>query len=220
MAAQDLISAAEAKAWLKQTGAQNDALIATLITRASDRLETLTQRKLKARTVSSARLTGPDDLKLYVPVWPIDVTATITITVDGVAQTVWRVEADGDPAAFDVVVASDDPFDNRFGQANHFRRWQGWASALGWGWDGGDEPAPGNVVLSFTGGYATVPEDLKQACCYLVQKYFRDVDKQQTGMTVISVPQGGAVTIPDPSMPREVMDLIAPYCRGGAFAAA
>lgn len=177
----------------------------------------LTGRKLAARTYTNLRLTGPSATKLYVPAWPIDVTQAITIKLDEITQTVWRTEADGDVDQKDVVVASDDPFDDRWGALNHFYRWQGWESALGMYWEN-SVPASSQfgrnrLLLTYKGGYSTIPSDLKQAANYLVQKLWRDQQKQQTGMTVISVPQGGAVTIPDPSIPREVLSLIAPYRR-------
>jgi hypothetical protein len=217
MAAQDLVALAEAKAFLKKTGTADDAVVASLITRASDWLESLTGRKLKAQAFTDLRLTG-QGRKLYPPAWPIDATATVTIKLDEIAQTVWRSEADGDVDQKDVVVASDDPWDERFGLRNHFYRWQGWESALGLSWRQSRSPADrqigqNRVLLSYTGGYATVPEDLKQACLYLIQKLWRDLDQQRTGLSVIQVPGGGSVTIPDPTIPKEVSLLIGPYQR-------
>lgn len=216
MAAQDLVTLAEAKSFLKKSGTTDDATVATLITRASDWLEMLTGRKFKAQVFSNLRLTGPASLKLYPPAWPIDPTANVTIKVDEVAQTIWRSETDGDVDSKDVVVASDDPWDARFGLQNHFYRSAGWQSALSWGWPSRSQSGTfgrNRVLLSYTGGYATVPEDLKQACLYLIQKLWRDLDQQRTGLSVIQVPGGGSVTIPDPTIPKEVTMLIAPYQR-------
>jgi hypothetical protein len=215
MAAQDLVTLAEAKAFLGKTGTADDPMVMALITRASDWIEQMTDRKLAQRTYTNLRFTGPRSAKLYVPAWPIAAGSAVTVALDGTAQTVWRTEADGDPALKDVVVASDDPWDTRWGAQNHFYRAAGWDSALSWGWEGARDPNVGqhNVLLTYTGGYATIPEDLKLAACYLIQKLFRDQQKQVTGMTAISVAAGGTITVPEPFMPREVRDLVAPYVR-------
>lgn len=217
MAAQDLLTLAETKVFLKQTGTGNDTIVTGLITRASAWLETLTGRKLKAQTFTNLRFSG-QGRKLYPPAWPIDATASVTVKLDEIAQTVWRSETDGDVDQKDVIVASDDPWDERFGLRNHFYRWQGWESALGLYWREFRQPSDrqigqNRVLLSYTGGYGTVPEDLKQACLYLIQKLWRDVDQQRTGLSVVQVPGGGSVTILDPTIPKEVTMLIAPYQR-------
>lgn len=220
MAAADLVSLPDAKAFVNVTGTASDGKLAMLITRASMWMERIVNRRLKVRTYTNLRITGPDGPRLYPPAWPIDTASGVTIKVDEIAQTVWRTEADGDVDAKDVVVASDDPWDDRFGKANHFYRWQGWASALGFYWRATTGKVPSasqsgqnRVLLTYRGGYATMPDDLQQACLYLVQKLWRDQDRQQTGMTVISIPQGGAVTIPEPAIPREVLLLLEPYRR-------
>jgi len=215
MATQDLVTLAEAKAWVNITGTTEDAKLMSHITRASDWIEQMADRKLAERAFSSLRFTGPPSTKLYVPAWPIKTGATITITVDAVAQVLWKTEADGLPDDADVVVASDDPWDTRWGAQNHFyRRWT-WESALGFAWQSPRDPNFGqhNVLLSYTGGYNPIPEDLKLAACYLVQKLFRDQQKQAVGFTSIALPAGGAISVPEPFMPREVRDLIAPYQR-------
>lgn len=233
MATQDLVTVPEAKAFLNKVAAADDPKVAALITRASNIIETLTQRPLAWRAFTNLRLTGPRSRKFYPTVWPIDVTQSITIALDGIAQTIWRTEADGDPDQKDVVVCSDDPFDTRMGAQNHFFRWATWESALSWGWEAGrysrDVVGPGlpfgqnRLLLSYTGGYKPIPEDLKQACCYLVQKLWRDQDRQLAGVATMSAPASGAVSyVPpaDPPVPRETWLLIAPYRRLVAFAGA
>lgn len=215
MAAQDLVTLAEAKEFCNQKGTTDDPLLVRHITRASDWIEQMADRKFVQRAFSNLRLSGPSGTKLYVPAWPIAIGSTITITLDAVAQTVWRTEADGDPAAKDVVVGSDDPWDTRWGAQNHFYRSAGWASAASWAWPprDGDSVGQYTLLLTYTGGYATIPEDLKLAACYLVQKLYRDQQKQATGMTAIALQAGGAIQVPEPFMPREVRDLVAPYVR-------
>lgn len=228
MAAQDLVSLAEAEEFLR-TGAEESVALQAAITRASDWIEQLTRRKLAERTYTNLRLTGPVSTKLYPPAWPINVSQTVTISLDEVAQTVWRSESDGDVDSKDVVVASDDPWDERFGLRNHFYRWQGWASALGLYWrERSNAPSSTQfgqyrVLLSYTGGYNPVPEDLKLACLYLLQKvYARDQAKQLAGVASLTFPSGstGFVQLTDSAIPREVWALIAPYRRPDAIGVA
>jgi hypothetical protein len=217
MPAADLVRVEDAKAFLKQTGVSDDGDLAGIITRASMWAEQLVGRPLRVRVYTNLRLTGPIGAKLYVPSWPINVTETLTIKLDEVTQTVWKTEANGDVDSFDVVVGSDDPWDVRWGTRNHLYRSLGWSSALGRYWF--TEPSWSNyrgqyrILLSYTGGYDPVPDDLQQAVLYLVQKLQRDTKHQATGATVITTATGGSIAIPDPAVPREARELLAPYRR-------
>jgi hypothetical protein len=217
MAAEDLISLAEAKTWLKISGTADDTKIATLITRASQWCEQITRRTLKSRAVTNLRMTGPRSTKLYVPLWPIDTAQAVTIKLDEVSQTVWRTESDGDVDGKDVVCASDDPWDERFGKLNHFYRAAGWQSGYWWAWPGrvrGAQYGQNRLLLSYTGGYATVPEDLRQACLYIVQQLWRHQEKQETGVTAITFPAGGTITMPErQAVPVEAREILSLYAR-------
>lgn len=215
MAVEDLVIQAEAQTFVK--AATGDlAKIDTLVTRASQILEALTGRRLKKRVFTDFRFPGPHSRRWDPPAWPIDVASAITIKVDETSQTVWRTEVDGDPALKDVVVGSEaGGADERLGLNSHFWRWAGWESALAWGWEGtgsfrGRVKQPYNVLITYSGGFTTVPEDLKQACLYLVQRLWRDLDKQASGVTSINV-GGGSVTIPETGIPKETRELLAPY---------
>jgi len=220
--ATDLVTVKEAKDFLTLTGDEKDALVADLVARASSWIEALASRPLKERQYTDLRLPARNGFHLYPPAWPIATDKTVTVYLDSTLQTIWRTEADGDPATFDVVVAGSAPWDERLGRANTLYR------ALGWGlnaprlwdpspyppdWSPLNWPNPYRIRLTYVGGYRAVPPDLQQACLYLVQKMFRDTDKQQTGMTTISLPTGGSITVPDPSVPKEVLSLVAPYRR-------
>lgn len=216
MAAEDLVTISDAKTFLKLTGSVDDGKVAALITRASAWAEQIALRKLRVRAYTNLRLTGPKSEKLYLPGWPIDATATVTVKVDEATQTVWRTESDGDVDSKDVVVASDDPWDERWGTRNHLYRSLGWGSALGRFWNADPARAPigrYRVLLSYTGGFATVPEDLQQGVFYLLQKLWRDQEKQQTGLTIINLPTGGSVSLPETGIPQEAMEILGFYAR-------
>src|SRR6185436_6142665 len=84
---------------------------------------------------------------------PIKTADPVSLSVDGIALTVWKAEADGDPAFKDVIVGGDVP-----GVATFFYRAGGWRGAT---------PFP--ILATFTGGLATIPGDLQQACLLVAQ---------------------------------------------------
>jgi len=217
MAAEDLVTISDAKTFLKLTGSADDGKVAALITRASAWAEQITLRKLRIRAYTNLRFTGPSGVTLRIHGWPIATAQTVTVKLDEVTQTVWRTEADGDIDDKDVVVASDDAWDTRWGKANHLYRSAGWGSGLGRYWGSAprssDQLGQHRVLLSYTGGYDPVPEDLQQATFYLLQKLWRDQEKQQTGLTVINLPTGGSVSLPETGIPREAMDVLSLYAR-------
>ncbi len=233
MATADLVTVDEALAFLAKASANDVPVLAALVTLASSWVERITDRPLAKRAFTSLRLTGTDAPQLYVPAWPIDPDSTVTVTLDGTTLTVWRKEADGTIDNFDVIVGSDDPWDERFGMRNHLYRELGWATSGTWTeagpWLGmgaspfRDMPAairPYRVLLSYTGGYATasIPQDLKLACLYLIQKLWQDQEGQQTGLQSLSTPTGGTIVLPpDPSIPAEVKILLRPYARNGVL---
>jgi hypothetical protein len=237
MATQDLVTTDEALSFLQKQEPSDAPELAKIISRASSWIEQMTERALMARTFTDLRLNLGTTPLLRVPAWPIDITQPITVKVGTVVQTVWTQESDGDPASFNVIVGSTDPFDERWGLRNHFYRVGGWSSTLPWNYPGpwgswslgmsqvgflppvGASPlTPYSLLLSYTGGYAEAPDDLKQACLYLVQKLWQDQTEQKTGVASISTPTGGSITLPEPAMPREIKMLLQPYARNLALA--
>ncbi len=174
-----LVTLAEAKAELSIDTIALDAQVERYINDASDWCEHLCGRKLKARPMSYV-CEGPRSPRLFADPFPIDILATITITVNGQAQTVWKQPADGDQNNFDVIVRSS----VRGGELDHF-----WHSAGYWGCP--TVGNPDNVSIAYTGGIATVPELLKDACLILVQKISRDA-VQQIGSDVQAIQGAGA----------------------------
>lgn len=200
MAAPDLVSIDEARAFLK-SGASDDGVLARLVTAASSWAETLTKRPLRYQAVTNLRFTGPRGTKIFPVLFPIDPAKAVTLKLDDVTQTIWRVEADGLQTNFDVALASNNPAESRVG-LNHIYRRSGWL------------PDTINaVLLGYTGGYGPVPEDLKQAVLYLVQKLWRDQEKQMSDLTAISSPAGGSVALIEKDVPGQALRLLEPYMR-------
>lgn len=141
------------------TGTDQDDMIQTLINRASDWVEAYCNRPFVARAYADLRLPAQCSAYLRPTATPIDITAALTVSLDGTAQTVWKSESDGDPALKDVVVVADAP-----GQPSVLYRHCGWQ---------GSPPAP--ILLSYTGGYAfaALPGDLKDAALLVIQTLHR-----------------------------------------------
>src|SRR5215831_12029263 len=140
----------QAKAFLLIKSADRDALLTDAINRVSDYVESYCQRGFKRRTFASPplRLKAQHTPKLYLPIDPIDVTEPLEVSLDGVALSVWRSEADGEPYQYDVMVGADVP-----GEPNFLYREDGWLGAsltpirliMTAGWD----PIRGDVLDAY-----------------------------------------------------------------------
>jgi hypothetical protein len=195
-----LVSLEEARSWLVITGATDDAKLEDEINRATSLIEAYCDRVLKRTTAYnpvSARYSGVDAYCLRLSVGPIDVDSTVTVTFDGTAQTVWRKDADGEPDDLDVVVGYTDngifhpgkPLRPLF-QPDELYRSAGWLATK-----------VGGIVVSYSGGLTTIPDDLKEACLYIVQKLWRDRSRGLADIVTTSGPNG-SVTILDNALPR------------------
>lgn len=186
-----LVDLPGAKAFLLIPGAENDALIEAAINVASAACEKYCERLFRERTVTE-RVEGRCGEKLPLYAVPIKASAAVSVTVDGVVQTVWRSESDGSPADFDVIAR---PY--------FLHRVIGWRPATS---------NPYNVLLSYTGGYPAnaIPAEVQQACLYVVQKVFRDGQRQLAEVAQVNTPMGG-VTLLDNALPRMARMLLGPY---------
>ena len=187
-----LVELKAAKDFLLVVGMADDALIEAAINAATLTVESYCNRLFKERTVTAQRVEGVNAPRLWLSVVPLKATSTVTVTVNDVAQTVWKVEADGLQSAFDVIARSD-----------HLYRRAGWAPGSG---------DPYNVLLTYTGGYAAaaIPSPVQQACLYVVQKLFRDSKRQLAEVAQVNTPMGG-ITILDSALPRMARLLLDPY---------
>ena len=187
-----LVDLATAKGFLLSPGLENDGKIETAINAATLTVEDYCNRWFKERTVTAERVEGPCAPHLWLRAVPLKATATVTVTVDDVAQTVWRTEADGLQSAFDVIARPD-----------HLYRRAGWGAS-------GD---PYNVLLTYTGGYlaAAIPEPVKQACLYVVQKLFRDSQRQLAEVAQVNTPMGGVSFLDNRGLPTMARALLDPF---------
>lgn len=164
-----LVTEAEATLFLKVgTSAAEADLVRDLINRASDFCEGPNgcDRPLKERVYTNLRLPVPSrSCHLRPPATPIKTSATITLSLDGESQTIWRTEADGEPSDKDVVVGADEP-----GVPSYFFR------AIGWNSYAYGNPFP--VLLSYTGGLATIPGQLKDAALLVIESLHRSQEKK------------------------------------------
>jgi hypothetical protein len=188
----------EAKAYLNQTGDAQDPQIEAAVNKASDYLESKLG-PLKVRT-KTWRLPGREHgCRLYAPIAPIDVTADITITIDGVAQTVWKSLVDDPVAGKDVVVVSSAPESSLC--PDQFHRVGGWNSTTG-------EPEP--IVLTYTGGFANaaaLPGRFLEAFQLVLAKFFKDEIHQNPDTISFSGP-GGTFTRIDSEIPRRAREIL------------
>lgn len=164
-----LVTMADAALFLKLgnpalTAAETD-LVTDLINRATDHCEWYTNRPLKSRAFTDLRFPAQCDPVLRVRATPITTSAAVTITVDTTVQTVWRTEADGDPALKNVIVGADVP-----GEPSHFWR--------GTGWCAGSSSNPYPIKMTYTGGLDPIPGHLRDAALLVVESLYRSQEKK------------------------------------------
>lgn len=199
LSADALVTLAEAKLYLNHQGDGEDAQLEAAINKASDYVQSkLGWGPIKERT-QTWRLPPYVGCYLYAPIRPIKVTAAVTITLDGVAQTVWRSPADDPVADKDVVVVSSVPGSSLC--PDQFYRAAGWSGA-------GTSPEP--IVLTYTGGLASaaaLPARILEAFQLILGKFFRDEIHQNPDTISFSGP-GGTVTRIDTDIPRRAREIL------------
>jgi uncharacterized phiE125 gp8 family phage protein len=155
--AEEPVTVAEAKAWLKVDGADEDALIATLITAARLHLESVTGRALLTQSWRLVLDAWPQGGEVRLPVAPLSaLTAIRAFDEDGDEHAIglaqFVVEAGGTPARLVLpgTVAGMPLLRQRFG-----------------------------IEIDYVAGFgeaADVPQELKQALLVLVAHWFEHRD--------------------------------------------
>jgi uncharacterized phiE125 gp8 family phage protein len=200
-----LLTLEHVKAHLQITSAEQDAAVITYINGCSDAMETLTGRRLVSRTytdeylyVRAHRVLGIEWLDVESPI-----TALISLSIEGTAQTLWMPGAPGTPQDADVfVLAGRDPKHGR----DRIIRPAGW-------WDGMF------VRRTYTAGYGgtgpdavPIPGDLEQAVLTLATDWYYLQTRQAE--PVISRSAGAeTVTYVNEALPRRFPLLINAYRR-------
>jgi hypothetical protein len=208
-----LVTLNAAKAFIQPGGmtAADDPRLEEVINRASSLIERWCGRPL-AKGTHTKRLIGPICPALFLMHTPIADSQPITVVLNGTALTVWRTEADGDPAAMDVMLASscEDPVFT----PDMLLRQAGWLPASS------STPMP-NVVVTYSGGWAlppgvagypTIPADLEEAAFEVVKKIWTDQSRGIQDVTTVNLPSGG-MTLFDAELPRRATMLLEPYRR-------
>jgi hypothetical protein len=202
-----LVSLQTAKAFIQPGGmtSTDDARVEEVINRVSDAVERHCGRRLVQVNYTGANILRIGGLgygyHLRLDHTPIDTSAPVAVTVDGVAQTVWRSDADGDPINFDVIV--------RPGQyplaPDRLYRAMGWAPT--WG-------RPDNVTVDYKGGFliGAIPKDLEEAALEIIKLVWTDQSKGIQDVTTVNL-AGGSFTLFNSPFPRRALELLQPYCR-------
>lgn len=198
-----LLTLVEAEAWLR-TGVSDNPALEEEINRVSSAIEMYCGRPLKEATYPAVRMAGNGSMTLRLKATPVKIDDLVgkpfTVSVNGVAQTLWLQESDGDPATKDVILRSTDHTTVK-GLRNHLYRSQGWGPI--------SRKSPDNILLTYTGGFATIPEDLKEAAALILLTFWRDRDKKLTDVTTLSGPFG-SVSILD-RMPQKARQILESY---------
>lgn len=159
-----LVSIAEYKVWSGITGTAQDALLTVLVDAVSMEVRRWCDRDLTNGFESASRTeyysgTGEETIQLLE--WPVASVASVTIryaggTTETVDADTYRVDGtSGVLSRIDAVrtrypVTSFGTIDNMFGAEPRFPH----------GFN--------NIGVTYTGGYATIPSDLKMACFRMV----------------------------------------------------
>lgn len=147
MAAPDLTTLPNVKSWLGLTANTDDTLLSRMVTALSQYIQTWLNRQIASASYAETR-DGTGRNRLVFADYPV--TAVSSVTVDGVPI----------PASTGVTVPGyffDDKSITLRGYV--FTKGQG------------------NVVLSYTAGYASTPVDLEQACIELIAFRYRERDR-------------------------------------------
>lgn len=192
-----LITTSEAKSMIPMlSGSGDDSLISTLIT-VTDRMiaQHLGYPPATAGSASTAESTsytlyldGPGGRELTIPIWPV---TSITSIYDSVDRRY---------AAADLVASTD------------YTLVEGQNGLVELDWDaqhGTFSEARRSIKVTFTAGWATVPEDIKHAAKLTVRHLWGH--RQTAGKTTEGI-NGLNTSYVDPtSLPKEAKDILAPY---------
>lgn len=206
---------ADVKSRLKITDLTQDDFLQTLINAASRKIESLTRRLLKQRTYTGVLFNGNGRQAFYGDPLLDSLTETLasgeginqlawgrrletplsvptSITLGGTAQTIGD-----DPAVYDVQVVI---LGRPSGLGDHLYRRSGWTKDVN------------NVVITYAGGFSSIPEDLAEAAIQTVMAWFLDKDRGYLRLTSFSA-QGETVQLEKTAIPSVAMELLQPFIR-------
>jgi len=194
--------------------AQADYLT-TLINAASRKIESFTNRALKARTYTGVVFNGngrqvfDGDPLLDRAGWSLasgdslsqlafgrrletPLNTVTSIALDDTAQTIGN-----DPNTKDVqLIVLGRPS----GLGDGLYRSGGWTRGLN------------NVLLTYNGGFTTIPDDLAEACLITAMAWYMDKDRGYTRLSSFSA-QGESVQLEKTALPTVARELLEPFVR-------
>jgi uncharacterized phiE125 gp8 family phage protein len=155
-----LISIAEYKVWAGISGTAQDALLTVLVDAVSMEVRRLCDRNLTngfESTSRTERYDGTDEATIQLIEWPVSSITSVTLYTAGgdtevLDSDTYRVNGDSG------VLSRIDPKMGRF-PVTAFGTVNATFSVQPWFDQGFD-----NVEVVYTGGYATIPADIKMAC--------------------------------------------------------
>lgn len=180
-AAKDLVVVSEIRTFLQIKGTADDELLQALITAASTMFETLCNRSFKS-IADTGLYDGSGGFRQFLPSYPI--ISVASVDVDGISV----------PFAGTSTTATG----YRLGTNSIIRNGQKFPVGIG------------NVKVTYTAGYATIPEDLARACIHMVAFMYRGGSR--VGESSKSV-GGGTTSYSIKDMPDEVRLIISNYMR-------
>lgn len=153
-----------------------------------------------ARKVVTLRLRAPRGPALYLKRVPIDVLEPVELSINDAAQTVWRAEADGARRGFGalVIASNRDSVWAPDGLVVQSVAGHGYFCGCGCaGWGAGADPEP--ILLTYTGGFDTIPEsgpnklpaDVRHAVLEVVKAWHRNEQQGTADVVQLAQPGGG-----------------------------
>ena len=177
----NLVTLATVKAFLEKTDLTHDALLNSIITQYSKRAEKFCNRLFEKVARTRPYNAGRKDI--FLPAYPIDLTAALTVVLDDSTLTVND----------DYYVYEDSGWIEFFSTPSYIK--------------------PKQLSITWTGGYASdgVPDDLQYALMKQIVFVFRR--RKDVGVSSVSLPDGSlSVSFPDDLLP-EVKQILKSYRR-------
>jgi len=164
----NLITTSEYKTWANITTTAYDSIIGTIVSGVSTEIRRWCGRDLTSGFESATRTEkydGNNEQTINLIEWPVSsVTSVKVYASDGTYETLdttsYRVDATGG------VLSRVDPIKARY-PVTAFGTVQATFSVQPWFPDGFD-----NIEVVYTGGYATIPDDLKMAAFRMADLHF------------------------------------------------
>ena len=185
MAAQDIITAAEAKAYMGLSGSDKDTIIGTFITDASTWIEEYLGRKVVASQTVTEEVGNGTGTEYFTPKFP-PVTAVSTL------------KSRGSPTGSWAAIVSDssniliDPINGDF------------VELYGTTFPAGRS----NIQITYTAGFASMPNEIKQVCYEMVAVRFRDSNDPGLGANTIGLDSHSRSSSGGSSTSKTYLDMI------------